>query len=189
MPEARTGLTLRISNMRRCREKAMKKLYIIRHAKSDWGDLSLNDYDRPLNKRGKKDAPMMGKILAEQGIRPDLILSSPACRALTTAQTIAEEVGYDDKNIVYQESLYLASPEEIENILRSLPSSAQTVFIIGHNPGLSEFAEYVCAEAIGNIPTCGIVELILNEETWQSIGKRSVTLASFDYPKKHKKVP
>lgn len=165
----------------------MKTLYIIRHAKSDWSDPALSDYDRPLNHRGEKDAPMMGKILTALGIRPDLILSSPALRAKTTANTIARETGTAAEAIVRDDTLYLADTEEIVQALRRLPASADTVFLVGHNPGLTEFAEYVSAREIGNIPTCGIVAVRLKQDTWESIGKGSAQFLSFDYPKRHKK--
>lgn len=163
----------------------MKTLYLIRHAKSDWSDGTLSDFDRPLNKRGEKNAPLMGKVLSSRGVRPDLILSSPALRARTTAAILAENVGYSAERIVYEGDLYLAEAETIAEVLRNLPSPVQTVFLIGHNPGLTLFAEYITGRAIGNIPTCGIAEIVFDSEGATSLSRGSATLASFDYPKNH----
>jgi len=165
----------------------MKTLYIIRHAKSDWNDPFLRDYERPLNKRGTKNAPFMGEVLAQKHIHPDLILSSGAVRAKTTARTIAEKVGYDPGKIVYEESLYLADEAAIERLLKNIPSSKKSVFVVGHNPGLTLFAEYISGHEIGNIPTCGIVTVKLKQDDWKSLGRKSAEFISFDYPKKYKK--
>ncbi|MDP3300405.1 MAG: histidine phosphatase family protein [Sulfuricurvum sp.] len=164
----------------------MKTLYIIRHAKSDWSNPLLSDFDRPLNKRGEKSAPFMGNVLAKAHIHPDLILSSPAVRAQMTAIEIAIKVGYDSDSIVYNERLYAADCTAIERVLQSISSNHKTVFLIGHNPGLTEFAQYISGHSIENIPTCGIVCMTLKEDDWNSIGKNSTQFISFDYPKKHK---
>jgi phosphohistidine phosphatase len=164
----------------------MKTLYLIRHAKSDWDNPLLSDFDRPLNKRGKKNAPFMGNILAKAHIHPDLILSSPALRAQMTASKIAKQIGYDSDLIVYSEMLYAADYETIKSVLKSVLSTQQTVFLIGHNPGLTEFAEYISGHAIDNIPTCGLVCVKLKEDNWKNIGRDSALFVSFDYPKKHK---
>lgn len=164
----------------------MKTLYLIRHAKSEWGNPLLSDFDRPLNKRGKKNAPFMGNVLAKAHILPDLILSSPAVRARMTAIEIAEKVGYKTDSIVYNETLYEADYTAIERVLQSIPSTQKTVFLIGHNPGLTEFAQYINGYFIENIPTCGVVCMKLQKDDWNSIGKNSAQFISFDYPKKHK---
>ncbi len=163
----------------------MKTLCIIRHAKSDWKDPALNDFERPLNKRGKKNAPLMGKLLSSAHLFPDIILSSPAVRARMTAEMIAEKVGYDADAIVYDEALYLADRSDIERVLKNVSPSYNAVFIVGHNPGLTLFAEYISGYSIGNIPTCGIVTVSLKEESWQRIGKDAAVLVSFEYPKKY----
>lgn len=165
----------------------MKRLYIIRHAKSDWSDPALSDFDRPLNQRGEKDAPLMGKIVAEHHPRPDLILSSPAVRARTTAETISRKWGYETEKIVFDQDLYLADTRKIVETVRHLPAWADTVCIVGHNPGLTLFAEHISGCVIDNIPTCGIVAVRLKQNEWNTIGKGSAQLLFFDYPKKHKK--
>jgi len=164
----------------------MKYLYIIRHAKSDWDIMGLDDFDRPLNKRGSENAPFMGELLAKDGVKPDLIISSPALRAKTTAQEIAKKVGYDKKDILYKDELYGAEVEDILSVLKKVPSKKDTVFIFGHNPGLTYFAEYISGKEIGNIPTCGIVYVKIDSDKWDHIGKGSGEFVSFEYPKKYK---
>lgn len=164
----------------------MKTLYLIRHGKSDWSDPSLNDFERPLNKRGEKNAPFMGELLAQNNVHPDLIVSSPAVRAKMTAKEIAKKVGYDTKEIVYEEGLYMADVDKIEEVLQKISSSKKSVFIIGHNPGLTRFAEYISGYEIDNIPTCGIVCVTLKSNGWKSLGRGAAQFVSFEYPKKHK---
>lgn len=165
----------------------MKTLYLIRHAKSDWSNPLQSDFDRPLNKRGDKDAPFMGSILAKAHVHPDLILSSPAARAKKTVVEIAKQINYNTHLIRYDETLYEADIMTIEHVVKSIPPTKKTVFILGHNPGLTEFAKYISGYFIENIPTCGIVCVKLKEDDWKSIGKNSTLFVSFDYPKKHKK--
>lgn len=150
----------------------MKILYIIRHAKSSWKDMTLDDFDRPLNKRGKKDVVTMGRRLKERGVSPDIILSSPAKRAKETAKALSKEIGYD-KKIKYIDAIYEASPDTLEKILDSVDEKYETVFLIGHNPGLNMLAErYVGFNE--NLPTCGIVALKFDTKE----------LLWVDYPKK-----
>ncbi|SMP86242.1 phosphohistidine phosphatase [Epsilonproteobacteria bacterium SCGC AD-308-O04] len=161
----------------------MKKLYIIRHAKSSWKDTSLGDYDRPLNKRGKKDAPFMAKVLKEKNISPDAIISSPAKRAKTTAQIFAKEINFT-KPVVYNKNIYEADGAELKHVITLLKDKVKTVFIFGHNPGLNMLVENFL-EFDENIPTCGIVELEFDCKKWSEISSKNVKLISFDYPKKH----
>jgi len=161
----------------------MKKLYIIRHAKSSWKDLNLEDYSRPLNKRGKKDAPFMGKILNENGVYPDIIISSPALRAKTTTQSIAKELHFN-KPVTYDKQVYEADLSTLLQLLLELNKKDNIVFIIGHNPGLNMLLDYFVGFD-DNIPTCGVVELEFDCKKWDSISSKNAKLISFDYPKKH----
>lgn len=163
----------------------MKTLYLIRHAKSDWSDESLSDFDRPLNHRGMKDAPLMGSHLADKGIHPDLILSSPALRAKTTALAIASVLSYPHESIRYESDLYACDVETILSAIRGVSDSIDTIFLFGHNPELTECTNYLTDGDIENIPTCGIVEMWLLKDDWKSIGKNSAELRSFDFPKKY----
>lgn len=160
----------------------MKKLFIIRHAKSSWKDYSLDDFDRPLNKRGFLNAPLMGKYLKDKNIVPDIILSSPALRAKTTAEIIANKVKYK-KQIVYEESIYEVDINTLHNIITSLKNKYNIAFIIGHNPGLNLLVDnYVGFDE--NIPTCGVVELEIKSDSWENINSKNIKLLSFNYPKK-----
>lgn len=164
----------------------MKTLYLIRHAKSDWSDETLSDYDRPLNKRGMKDAPLMGSYLADKGIRPDLILSSPALRAKTTATAIAKALSYPSESIRYDETLYACDVETILSIIREVSDDIDTLFVFGHNPEFTECANLITGSDIDNIPTCGVVEMRLIKDDWKSIGENSAKMIGFDFPKKYR---
>jgi phosphohistidine phosphatase len=161
----------------------MKKLYIIRHAKSDWDDTSLDDYDRPLNKRGEKNAPFMGKILFNKKVNPDLIISSPALRAITTAQLIAKEVNYS-KAITPNQYIYEAYVTALQEIVTYINDAYDTVFLIGHNPGVSALAYMLCGLK-ESLPTCAVVEIQFDCNSWMDANKENSKLISFDYPKKY----
>lgn len=162
----------------------MKKLIIIRDAKSDWEDTSLDDYDRPLNTKGLNDAPMMGKFLYEKGLVPDLIISSPALRAMTTAQLISNEVQYE-KAIAPNQYIYEAYVNTLQEIVSFIHDNNDTVFLVGHNPGVSALA-YMLSDLKESIPTCSIVEIDFNCDSWMEVSKKNATLISYDYPKKSK---
>lgn len=163
----------------------MKKLYLIRHAKSSWSNPLLDDFERPLNQRGKNDAPLMAKILLEKQIFPDFILSSPAKRAKTTAEIFAEQLNFTN-NIAFEKSLYLTSTKTLLDILHRIPNSYNTVFLFGHNPELTEFANELNSTHIDNIPTCGIVGFEFCIQNWNELCKQNSTLTLFEFPKKYK---
>ncbi len=163
----------------------MKKLYLIRHAKSSWKNLTLEDFDRPLSKRGKKNAPFMGNLLKQLEIKPDLIICSPAYRTRVTAELIALEINYEKHKIEYYENLYEASLEDIEESIKYLEDKYEIVFLVGHNPSLNQFSEKF-GSFKDNIPTCGIIELNFNCQNWQNISSKNCHLISFEFPKKYK---
>ncbi len=165
----------------------MKRLYLIRHAKSSWADPTLRDFDRPLNKRGKRDAPFMGKKLAEREIMPDFIMASSAKRAAKTARTIARAIEYPKKDIYFTEAIYLADEEGLYGIVRSCDESVTSLFLVGHNFGITDFAVSLSGEQIENIPTCGIAALEFDLESWQQVGPNTARMLFFDCPKKYKK--
>ena len=161
----------------------MKTLYIIRHAKSSWKDLSLDDFDRPLNKRGQRDAPFMGKVLKGLHVKPDIILSSPALRAKMTAEIIAKKVKYS-KKILFIDDIYEASAITLHRLLTKIDDKNSIAFLFGHNPGLNDLVEeYVDVDE--NIPTCGVVCIEFNAKSWSEISELNAKLISFDYPKKY----
>ena len=162
----------------------MKTLYIVRHAKSSWSDPSLSDHDRPLNNRGKKNAPEMGLRLKHLGILPDVMISSSANRALTTAREIASAIGYPQENITITRDLYHAGENNILHMLHSLDNSYNSVMIFGHNPGFTWFANALGDLDIDNIPTAGIVSLQFDVDSWFQLAYGKGKLEFFDYPKK-----
>ena len=160
----------------------MKKLYLIRHAKSSWKDPNLDDFDRPLSKRGESNAPFMGKVLKDKKAKPDIILSSPALRAKTTAEIIAKGVNYA-KEILFVEKIYEADENALHSIVAQLSDKNDVAFLFGHNPGLNELAKK-CVGFEENIPTCGVLELAFDCDSWSQADAAHVKLVSFDYPKK-----
>jgi phosphohistidine phosphatase len=144
----------------------MKRLILVRHAKSSWKNALLSDVDRPLNARGKRDAPRIGAYLASQGMQPDIILASPAKRARKTAKLIAEVLPDARERILYDPALYQASPELLMARLGALDENWQQVMLIGHNPGLTEFAKLLTNIGIDNLPTCGVIVTDLPITSW-----------------------
>ncbi|MBP9927348.1 MAG: histidine phosphatase family protein [Cyclobacteriaceae bacterium] len=166
----------------------MKILYIIRHAKSSWDNPDLSDFDRPLNDRGKKDAPRMGKRLKERRVTPDIMLSSPAARALATCQEIAKVLGFSENKIKTDRRLYHANEDQILKVVQELKDSPrdseEIVMIFGHNPGLTAFANALLNEELENIPTCGVIAATLNIDEWKNARFDCGEMEFFDYPKR-----
>jgi len=163
----------------------MKRLYLVRHAKSSWKDPELDDFDRPLNKRGKRDAPFMGQRLRLANIRPDLIISSPAKRAGKTTKIIAAQIEYPKKEILWNESLYAAGTLTLLRILREIADTVEQAMLVGHNPGLTLLAEFLAKEAVDNIPTSGVFAMDLDITSWSQTEEGCGIPVFFDYPKKH----
>jgi phosphohistidine phosphatase len=161
----------------------MKTLFVIRHAKSSWDDPALPDKDRPLDDRGKRDAPKMGKRLAKRDVNPDLILSSPAMRALTTAQIIARKLDYKLQDIVVDDRLYAGEMDDLLNVIQQLDDKLERVMLVGHNPELTELA-YRLSSGITHMPTCAVAELTFDAKSWSNIGKAKLAKVALDYPKK-----
>lgn len=162
----------------------MKTLYVIRHAKSSWDNPLLPDADRPLNARGEADAPRMGKRLKSRMARPDLLVSSHAVRAWVTCRTIASKIEYPLTKIKKDKNLYHAEDVEILSIVQNFDNAFNTVWIFGHNPGLTDFVNQLTPEVIDNIPTCGVVACSLAIQRWDEADWKKGTLLYFDYPKK-----
>ena len=162
----------------------MKTLYLLRHAKSSWKYPELDDFERPLNKRGKHDAPAMGQLLQSKNITPDLILSSPANRAAITARIIAENLSLPYHRIKYNDLIYEAGSETLFDVVRTINPSVVSAILVGHNPGITTFANLVANHRVGNIPTCGIYGVELNIASWQEISEKCATFKFFEYPKK-----
>ena len=160
----------------------MKTLYLARHAKSYWKDQSIPDFDRPLNSRGKRDAPFIGEVLKDKGVKPDLIICSPAKRTKKTAIEIAEKLRYPEKKILYDEELYEASSNILIRVIKKINEKYDSVMIFAHNPGLTMLNNHISNNYLENIPTCGIVALQLDKK-WIEIDKNSCQFLFFEYPK------
>ncbi|MEI6126820.1 MAG: histidine phosphatase family protein, partial [Pseudomonadota bacterium] len=160
-------------------------LTLVRHAKSSHDLMSLNDFTRPLNDRGLRDAPEMGRRLREVGMQPDLIVSSPAGRAIKTAAIIAGEISYPEGAILNAAEIYEAAAGELLELVQSLPDEKRDVMLVGHNPGFTDFANLFLQDGIENIPTCGVVRIAFAAQRWRDISPRCASLLLFDYPKKY----
>lgn len=145
----------------------MKTVLILRHAKSSWRNPSLADIDRPLNKRGKNDAPRMGTLIKEQDIVPDLILSSPALRARKTAKAVSEYSSYEGQIDIVPD-FYPGDPYSFLETLASLPEDYKNVMIVAHNPGLEELL-YVLAGESARLPTAALAQVELELDSWQDL--------------------
>lgn len=163
----------------------MKRLYLVRHAKSSWSNPELRDFDRPLNKRGNRDAPFMGSLIKEKGIRPDLLISSPSKRALATAEYFADELDYRKNDIVKEDDLYEAGVRDILRIVSLQEEKFDSIMLFGHNPGITDFCNMISDKQIDNIPTSAVVSLILNPGQWNKINEGTCKLEFFEYPKKY----
>lgn len=166
----------------------MKTLYVVRHAKSSWADPDQADIERSLNERGKRDAPRMGRKLKERDIHPQVMLSSPAKRAYSTAKRIADVLDFPREKIKTDRILYHADEETILSVVQTLNDKCENAFIFGHNPGLTEFVNSLSDTEIyiDNVPTCGIAAFQLPVDSWKDVTWRNGKLLFYDFPKKDK---
>ncbi len=160
----------------------MKTLFLVRHAKSSRNDAAMPDKDRPLNDRGKRDAPKMGERLAKRDVKPNLILSSPARRALKTAQIIARKLDYKVKDIVVDDRLYAVEADDLLRVIRRLGDKLECVMLFSHNPELTELAHRLSSK-ITHMPTCAVAEFTFDAKSWSYIGKGKPTRMALYYPK------
>lgn len=162
-------------------------LYVIRHAKSSWEDASLHDTERPLKKRGKKDAKLMGRLLAERGVQFDAVLSSPAERAHRTCKIFCKAVGFDGQ-VVKDKRLYFKGTEAIAECIRELvPKSAKTVAVFGHNPDFTDFLNGMHIEnKVDNLPTAGVGVVEVDAKNWMTFEPSKCVVKLVDFASKHK---
>lgn len=162
----------------------MKRLTLVRHGKSSWKDPELADFDRPLNKRGKEDAPEMGRRIAERREHPDLIITSPAKRAVSTVKRIAREIGFPESGVVKDDRLYAAEAQEILVVVREIDDLHGNVVLCGHNPGITDFCNLVSGLSIEAIPTCGVVSIEFPADSWRDVIAGAGIIRYFDCPKR-----
>jgi len=145
----------------------------------------LDDFERPLNKRGRKNAPFMGKVLKKLKVAPDLVLSSPANRAAMTARIIAASITYPLENIRYNEAIYESSESALIHVVKRIDDAVNKAMVVGHNPAINGMANYIADQSISNIPTCGVFCVDLDISSWTKISEHCGKLKFFEFPKKH----
>jgi len=164
----------------------MKILYLMRHAKSSWSYDELNDHQRPLNDRGRDDAPLMGQALAERNIKVDLLLTSSAVRAQSTAVLVAREISYPHDQIVVDESIYRAEVKDLLRVVRDCPDTAASVLLVGHNNTITDFANLLSPNPINEMSTGAVVCLHFRVESWAEIDRANAEFYFYDTPKNQK---
>ncbi|MFN0292681.1 SixA phosphatase family protein [Pedobacter helvus] len=161
----------------------MKQLFVIRHAKSDWGDFNLKDFDRPLNKRGHKNAPEMVERFVAKGLKPDVIVTSPALRALTTAKYFAAGWQLKAEQLSVNLSIYEADTKTLLQVINEFNDDFDSIALFGHNPGLTNLVNYLTDGQITNMPTCSVAVIEFSFDEWKLISSNTGNLVLFDYPK------
>jgi phosphohistidine phosphatase len=162
----------------------MKTLLLVRHAKSSW-DEPVSDIERPLNKRGKKDAPFMAELISKKIEKPDIIFSSQAVRALDTAKYFASAFNYPENEIRVDNIIYHEGASGIISMLKKLDEKITSVMVFGHNPILTYLASMLFGKAFDDVPTCAVICFELEIEAWTQIDDMPATLQFFEYPKKY----
>jgi phosphohistidine phosphatase len=162
----------------------MKTLYLMRHAKSSWSFDDLSDRERPLNDRGRDDAPRIGQALAKRQITPSLVVSSPAVRALSTAVLVAREVDYPHDKIRVEPCLYEADLDTVVAVIRELPDEANSALLTGHNPTFTDVVNYLSPSPLsGEMPTAGLMCLRFLVDNWAEISPANAEFYFYEYPK------
>ncbi|MFT3826430.1 MAG: histidine phosphatase family protein [Chitinophagaceae bacterium] len=161
----------------------MKSIILVRHAKSSWDDITVKDFDRPLNDRGKRDAPVMARRLLDKKIVIDAFITSTAKRARKTATIFAEEFKVDKDQLILVPELYLPAPEAFLKAIQNAPAAADTIALFSHNPGITEFANSLTTVRVDDMPTCAMYGIKLDIDSWHNFGVAGKTFWFFDYPK------
>jgi len=161
----------------------MKHLLLVRHAKSSWDDFSIKDFDRPLNERGKKDAPMMAKRLLKRDIMIDAFFSSPAKRARKTAEAFVKEYKSNKDQLIFLDELYLAGPSAFADVIKNTNDRYHTIAIFSHNEGITQFANSLTDTRTDNIPTSGVFAVKVKSKHWSDFADAKKEFWFFDYPK------
>ena len=160
----------------------MKTLILIRHAKSNWDNVLLTDFERPLNDRGKNDAPVMAKRVKDRKVKIDRFISSPAKRAKKTASIFMDEYGMKEKDLVLLPSLYEASVNNFYDAVENINDKDDAVALFSHNPGITDFVNTLTEKNIDNMPTCGVFAIKIKTKKWQDFKKAEKEFLFFDFP-------
>ena len=161
----------------------IKELFLARHAKSSWDDPTIYDHDRPLNERGFRNAPEMGRRFSDREVSPDALISSTALRARTTAEIMAISLNCPKDGIVLDCALYHASATELQEYIGGLDDAHFSVMLFGHNPGMTSLVSHLFGLALDNLPTCGVVHLNFSVESWVEASRSMPCEATIDFPK------
>lgn len=162
----------------------MKHLYLVRHAKSSWAQLDTPDFDRPLNKRGKADAPIMGRHLRQQrGVVVNQVICSTAKRARATAKLLVKGLAYDFDQVLWNETIYSGDVNDLCNLIKKSDDAWQSVMVIGHNPDMTDLVNLLAGDTVENMPTCGVYGMVLEVDSWKMVEAGVGKKLFFDVPK------
>ena len=164
----------------------MKKIYILRHCKSAWDNPGLADIDRPLNKRGKKDAPLMAEVMRRMEYIPDIVLSSPSVRTKLTIKPVVKALNIKKEQIFFEPTLYHGYAEDFEELITQQDDDHQSLLMVGHNPGITYIANSCIGESVYNVPTGGLLYIESDADKWEDFSFKSSKLVRFHYPKMYK---
>lgn len=162
----------------------MKTVYLVRHAKSSWDSNVSSDFDRPLNERGKRDAPIMGERLLELKAKIDGLISSPAKRARKTAEAFAKVHGFKEKHITFEPKLYEASHQAFYDVIENADKKIDRLAIFGHNPGITDFVNELTETVVDNMPTAAVFAVSAETDDWKNFREAKKKMLFFEYPKK-----
>jgi phosphohistidine phosphatase len=160
-----------------------KQLLLIRHAKSSWADAGMNDFDRPLNDRGKKDAPVMAQRLLKKNISIDAFISSAARRAKNTCSLFMSEFEVEKEKMIVKQELYLAPPDQFYKCIADVDDENETIAVFAHNPGITDFANSLTKVKVDDMPTCSIFAVSVKAKSWSQFKNAEKEFLFFDYPK------
>ncbi|MDH3949258.1 MAG: histidine phosphatase family protein [Gammaproteobacteria bacterium] len=166
----------------------MPTLYLMRHAKSDWHSVAKSDFDRPLNKRGSKDAVRMGQWLEQQGLRPEVLLASPAQRAKETVLAVADRLGVKANEVAFNKGLYLADRATLLKVLHTVPAATDSVLLVAHNPGMDDLVDWLATEPptlsdSGKLMTTATIAIFEVSGSWAKLNQNAASLQALLRPK------
>jgi phosphohistidine phosphatase len=163
----------------------MKTLYLVRHAKSDWENAHTGDFQRPLNQRGLKAAPFMAALLKQKNVIPELVITSPATRALSTAELFCEILGYPKELIQQQMEIYEGGSSKLLKIVQQINDNCRTALLFGHNPTMTDFSNLLAGHHVDSLVTCGVVRIDMEIKSWKDAAPDSGNFVWYEFPKKH----